>query len=82
MPEFYVTFGQKYRHEPHPQGGHPDGWFVVEADDKATAHDLAFQFLNEKWSFLYSKAEFDPTYYPLGELARINARGITHKTSV
>ena len=75
MPNFYLTFGQKYRHEPHPLGGHPDGWFTITAPDKSHARELIFQLCGPQWAFLYSEREFDATHracYPLGELKLID----------
>lgn len=64
---FYVTFGQKYRHENHPTGGHPDGWFRIIAEDAATAHDIAFQLIGEKWAMLYDEKP-SIALFPRGEL--------------
>ena len=37
--KFYVTFGDKYRREAHPYGGHPDGWFELEAESQGEARE-------------------------------------------
>lgn len=73
--EFYVTFGQRYRHEQHPEleAAHPDGWLVVEALDLDDARAMAFAALGSAWAFVYALEDFDPTLYPLGELARLTA---------
>jgi hypothetical protein len=71
MPEFYVTFGQKYRREPHPKGGHPDGWFMLIADSKDEAHAIVTREIGDQWSGLYSEREFDRSFYPRGEIGRI-----------
>lgn len=72
MQEFYITFGQKYRRQPHPKGGHPDGWFVVEADTKANAELIVKAELGMEWSNCYEAGDFkDRSLYPRGELGRI-----------
>lgn len=69
--EFFVTFGQKYRHEPHPKGGHPDGYFTIVTFNKERATDIAFDVLGEQWAFLYEPDKFDAAFYPRGCLAVI-----------
>jgi hypothetical protein len=70
--KFFITFGQKYRHEEHPQGGHPDGWFEVNAPDIATVREKAFNAFKNHWAFIYTETEFDPSYHPLGKLGEID----------
>lgn len=71
--EFMVTFGQQYKHDPHPKVkyAHPDGWLTIEAMDMFHARKKAFEELGAAWSFIYEKDEFNPSYFPLGELKRI-----------
>jgi hypothetical protein len=69
MAKYYVTFGQKYRDEPHPQGGHPDGYFVIEAGGEDEARAKAWRQFDNKWCMIYEEAEFDKSMYPKGDLA-------------
>lgn len=73
---FYITFGQQYRERKHPSGHncHPDGYWIIEADDYDLARDIANTFFGEgKWSGIYSERFVLPTkYYPMGELGRLS----------
>lgn len=73
MATYYVTFGQRYRHEEHPAfpDANPDGWFEIEAPDISEARLAAHAFLTDAWSFIYSEEDFATTrhLYPLGALA-------------
>ena len=69
--KFYITFSQKYRHETHPLGAHPDGWFEVEAKDQDEAAVKANDALGAAWSFIYPRGNFDETRFPLGKLGEI-----------
>ena len=71
MKKFYVTFGQKYRNEPHPQKGHPDGWFTFYADNEEDARKMALDYLGNRWAFMYEENEFSRRFYPLGQLKEI-----------
>jgi hypothetical protein len=67
MQTFYITFGQKYRFEPHPQGGHPDGYFTVQAKNEDKARHLVYNTLGVAWAGIYSSLEdLGPEYYPKG----------------
>ena len=69
MKTCYVTFGQKYRTEPHPidERAHPDGWFefVAETYDEDEKLGLA------AFAFTYSDDTHESHWYPQGCLARI-----------
>lgn len=67
--KFYFTFGQQYRHEPHPAGGHPDGWFTIEANDSEAARSAMFDVCGLKWAMQYD-AEPDRSIFPRGELQK------------
>lgn len=77
MKEFYVTFGQKYRRELHPQAingvyPHPDGWFTIAATNLYNAQARAESVFGEHYAFVYpSLEELRTDYYPLGELGKI-----------
>ncbi len=70
--EYYITFGQKYRTEPHPKYNwiDPDGYVVIEAADKGLASKKAFELFGQFWSFIYSPAEMHFEYFPHGEIRR------------
>lgn len=69
MPDFYVTFGQKYRQEPHLRfrEAHPDGWVRIVAHTRDRAREIAFALL-KPWAGLYAAVEFRRELYPRGEL--------------
>ena len=81
--EFYLTFGQKYREEPHELGYHwvdPDGWLTVQytvpegvkpGDARARAREAAYAYLGGHYAFDYDESNLRHELYPLGELARI-----------
>lgn len=70
MPDFFVTFGQKYREEPHPRfkDAHPDGWLRIVARTHFRARQIAFSILGQGWAGLYAAEDFHPGYYSRGEL--------------
>lgn len=76
MADFYVTFGQKYRGEKHPFGGHPDGYFRVAAFDIAEARDFIILCVGMQWSNIYA-APPEKKYAPYGELAVLDENGLT-----
>lgn len=73
MKEYFVTFGQQYRHEPHPKAkyAHPDGWLTIVAETMKEAREKAFAELGDKWGFIYEHDDFQRHYFPEGELHRI-----------
>lgn len=72
MNRYYFTFGQKYRHEPHPQGGHPDGWFTIESEDEELARQKMVELCGLHWATSYTTPP-NPSYYPRGELRKFEA---------
>lgn len=76
LEPFYVTFGSQYPREEHPtwSGANKDGYFVIHAPDELSARKLAFGLFGEKWSMIYTAAEFDPNsdenkrWYTLGRI--------------
>ena len=76
MTTFFVTFGAQYAHEPHPISRipHPDGWVEIEADNEAGAREIAVREFGTYWSFIYSAVDWEPSYFPLGCLARASTR--------
>lgn len=73
MPVFCVTFGQRFRREPHPADVqiHPDGWVEIEARSEEAATAVARKHFGDQWSNLYSETDFDRQYFPLGCLFRL-----------
>jgi hypothetical protein len=83
LVEFQVTFGSQYspRNQTHPLWplAHKDGWVTITAPSAEVARAIAAERLGVYWSMLYSPAgyegpglswgDFDPTFFPLGELA-------------
>lgn len=74
---FFVTFGQQYRREHHPRlpAAHPDGVVEILAADEAEARSLAFEYLGDRWAFLYVASECDMSFYPRGVLLTITSTG-------
>lgn len=68
MTTYCVTFGQRYRLDPHPASPliHPDGWLEIEADTTADARALAVEALDTAWSGLYPLEDVGAEYYPRG----------------
>ncbi|ALY10876.1 hypothetical protein WILDE_94 [Arthrobacter phage Wilde] len=89
MPNFYITFGQKYRHEPHPlfKNAHPDGWVRVIAATETEARNLVASYIGPAWAFCYDEQRFDPEamkmrFYPKGELALVTMDGVSDEALV
>jgi len=74
MPEFYFTFGQRYRHEPHPKVGqlaHPDGWFTIESAHHEWAVEKMHEICGPHWANVYDESNKpDLQTFPRGELKR------------
>lgn len=70
MNLYYFTFGQQYRTEPHPQSGHPDGWFTIEAPDEDAARDRMVKLCGQQWATSYEN-EPSLSAFPRGELRKI-----------
>jgi len=70
MQNFYLTVGQKYRSEMHPNGMHPDGWCRIEASDYTQAMRRAWDEFGRNFSRVQTEREFhkDKSFYPKGEL--------------
>jgi len=63
-----VTFGQRWRRETHPYGGHPDGVFEIEAPDRTDACALVEAAIGSAAGMLYAKEDATLADYPLGIL--------------
>ena len=64
--KFYVTFGQRYRVEPHPYLCHPDAFTEVQAETYEHAREKVITRYGTQWAFIYGEAEFDKSLYPRG----------------
>lgn len=75
MKNYYFTFGQQYRDEPHPSypKANPNGWVRIVAEDWEKARIKAFDLFGASFSFQYSEHGFDPKYFPMGEIECIQA---------
>lgn len=75
MATFYVTFGSGH-HREAPRAHH-DGWWTVIAADELAARRAVIDVIGRRWSSIYPDGpRWDPAYYPLGELHRIEAVGV------
>lgn len=73
MSEFYFTFGVQYdKQNPHPNGGHKDGYFTIEAPDEDTARLKMTELCGRRWSTSYTVPP-SRNLFPLGELQRHKA---------
>lgn len=75
MNKYYITFGQKYRNEKHPGGGHPDGWVTVYANSMGEARALISNVLGIQWAFIYDETDFKADHFSKGELYAIHMEG-------
>lgn len=79
--KLHITFGLRYRHEPHPTfpQADPDGWVTVEASDLETAREIAFSAIGDAWAFSYPEDRFKTIrhMYTRGEIAVLTS-GDTH----
>ena len=76
MSAFYVTFGQKYRTDPHPVLGEwpglPDGWIELEATDVIEARKAVVSVLGRAWCDVYSEPP-SVERFTLGRLGTLDA---------
>lgn len=71
--KFFVTFGQKYRHEKHPSGLniHPDGYVIIYAESWIVARRIAFDKFGDNFSLIYCETDFNPHFFPLGPILEL-----------
>lgn len=68
--DFYLVFGVEYREKPHPYWSecNPSGWVRVTAPTFESALDKVKARFGLEWSALTPKANFNPRFFPAGEL--------------
>lgn len=68
---YYVTFGQQSRREPHPTfpKAHPDGWVRIEAESYPEARTCAWDVFDDQFATMYPEDDFKTEYFPKGEIA-------------
>lgn len=76
MRNYFVTFGQKYRHEQHPVSldgvrPHPDGWVLIRCGNQSIADRTAHALFGTRFSIVYSEETHSKHLYPMGELFSI-----------
>ena len=74
MARYYLTFGQKYRREPHPLGAssNPNGYVEVYAPDELDARQQVVELIGSAWSMLYSEEEFTSDEYAFEEMRTVD----------
>lgn len=81
--EYVITFGSKYRREPHPvlRDAHPDAYVTIIAVSGGQARRAAFAWLGNAWAFPYLATDFDAEAYATrGEIDRRAARELLDET--
>lgn len=75
LQRFYVTFGYKYKSEPHPNyhRANPDGYVVINAESEEKARQQAFKVFGNYWSFIYSEEKMQFHFFPKGCLDTFTA---------
>lgn len=68
MNTYYVTFGQKYNEEPHPElwgiPGLPDHVGTIQATDYWDARDIVYDLIGEAYCSVYETLEeLQPEHY-------------------
>ena len=71
--KFFVTFGQKYRHEKHPSGLNinPNGYVVIHAYSYKEASQIAFDKFGSAFCMLYDEDKFESHFFPAGSLLEL-----------
>lgn len=79
MRTYCITFGVKYRREPHPVLGDmhelPDGWVTIEANDEEEAREWLIENLDNAYCSISEEEIFRKfklgRYYELGDLGDV-----------
>ncbi len=68
MATYCLTFGEKFRREPHPTfpEAHPDGWVEVDADDIAEATSIGLRLFGNDWARVYTRSGISERHFPRG----------------
>jgi len=71
--KFYLTFGNRYKYQPHPSGIaiNPDGYVLIQAYTYDEARAKAFEIFGPAWAFLYTENNFQARFFPVGMLLEI-----------
>lgn len=70
--KLHITFGQKYRREPHPTypAAHPDMWVEVEGNTLGECYDLVGKHFGQFYAGSYIDTEWErdnhAMFYPRG----------------
>ncbi len=79
MRRYHVTFGSRFRTEPHPTYARatPEGWVDVVAPNEAAARAVAVGHLGSAWSMIYAEDDpsWDPVFFPAGCVGTLGASG-------
>lgn len=80
MTEFRITFGQKYRSEPHGTLGMvpelPDGWATIEGSNQIEVRETIRALIDSEYAFLYEPGDLGyPTLdvYEKGSLGSLES---------
>lgn len=77
MPNHIVTFGERYKREPHPVlGDHPElpnGYGLVRARDYRRARAAVEALFGIRFCSVYIDTPDNRAWYPLGRLFTIDA---------
>ena len=81
LTKYAITFGQKYRHEPHPVLGMdarlPDGYMTLWAESEIAARQWLVDNIDNAYCSIDDEAHFvaeTAAHYPLGHLGDVKAR--------
>ncbi len=74
MKNFYFTFGQRYRDDPHPtyDKANPNGWVRVVADSYENARKFGYELFGEHFATMYDESRWMPEFFPGGEIEVFN----------
>lgn len=81
LTKYAITFGQKYRHEPHPALGMdarlPDGYMTLWAESEIAARQWLVANIGNAYCSIDDEAHFvaeAAAHYPLGRLGDVRGR--------
>ena len=73
MNSYYVTFGNKYRTEPHPSGivVNPDGYVTIRAESTNDAYSIALKHFGFNWGAMHYNKETVDKPFPVGSFLEL-----------